>query len=261
MDGVRAASSDIVVIRDLELSFYTRRRRIDVLRGVGLIIAQGERVALTGPSGAGKSTLLYCIAGLLRPQRGTISIGGHDLLALQDGARAAHRLHHVGIVYQAFHLLGALTAVDNVALPLRLAGLSRAAASERAKDLLDRVGLADRRHHRPAQLSGGEQQRVAVARAIANDPEILLADEPTGSLDAEAAATVLDLLHEEGSRRTLVLATHSPDIASGLDRIVRLDGGMLAPQTGVVAGDGHPHGITPAGAQTPASSAHSGVIT
>lgn len=214
-----------IVIRGLDLSFLTGRRRIDVLRDVDLAIAPGERLALTGPSGAGKSSLLYCIAGLLRPQSGLISSDGVDLVALNDSARAAYRLHRIGIVYQSFHLLGALTALDNVALPLRLAGLSRADASTRAMALLDRVGLVDRQDHRPAQLSGGEQQRVAVARAVANDPDILLADEPTGSLDDEAAAMVLDLLHQEGSGRTLIVATHNSDIARRLDRVVRLERG------------------------------------
>ncbi len=236
--GVTATSAACrVEARGVEVSFSTGRRRVDVLRGLDLVVEPGERVALVGPSGAGKSTFLYCLAGLVRPQSGSITIDGLDLGAFDDERLADVRLRRIGIVYQAFHLLAALNALDNVALPLRLAGWSRKAARERARELLERVGLADRADHRPAQLSGGEQQRVAVARAIANEPGLILADEPTGSLDPEVGEVILDLLLEEARGRTVVLVTHQPAVAARLDRIVRIRGGRVVDHDdGVEAG-------------------------
>jgi putative ABC transport system ATP-binding protein len=216
-----------VEARGVQVSFSTGRRRVDVLRGLDLVIGPGERVALIGPSGVGKSTFLYCVAGLVRPQAGAIVLDGVDLGALDDATLADLRLRRIGIVYQAFHLLAALSALDNVALPLRLAGWGRTAARERARELLERVGLGDRADHRPAQLSGGEQQRVAVARAVANDPGLILADEPTGSLDPEVGDAVLDLLLEEARGRTVVVVTHQPAVAARLGRIVGIRGGRV----------------------------------
>ena len=229
----------LIQVRDLHLSFHARRRRVDVLKGLSFTIESGERVALVGTSGAGKSSLLYCLAGLLRPSSGTILQDGVDLDGLSEVERARHRLHDVGIVYQAFHLLQGLDALANVALPMRLAGSSSKAAEVRAHDLLAQVGLEDRAHHRPNQLSGGEQQRVAVARAVANGPKVLLADEPTGNLDDESAGEVLALLTGPGlGPTTVVIATHDPRVATLLDRQIRLVNGRLAAQ-----GDGSAAGV------------------
>ncbi len=216
-----------VQVRGLEVSFYTGRRRIDVLQSIDLSVAPGERIALIGPSGSGKSTFLYSLAGLVRPQAGSVEVDGLDLSTCTEGMLAAFRLWRVGIVYQSFHLFSGLSALDNVALPLRLAGRSKSAARARAQRLLDAVGLAHRASHRPAQLSGGEQQRVAVARAMANEPGLVLADEPTGSLDQEVGVSVLNLLLDQSRGRTVVLATHQPDVAARLDRVVAIRGGRL----------------------------------
>lgn len=221
-----------VEARGVEVSFSTGRRRVDVLRGLDLVVEPGERVALVGPSGVGKSTFLYCLAGLVRPQTGSIAIDGIDLGARTDEELADVRLRRIGIIYQAFHLLAALSALDNVALPLRLAGWSRAAARDRARTLLERVGLADRADHRPAQLSGGEQQRVAIARALANDPPIVLADEPTGNLDSSTGRHIMDLLLgiHRSRHTTLVLVTHDAELAALADvQLTLRDGRPVAP--------------------------------
>jgi predicted ABC-type transport system involved in lysophospholipase L1 biosynthesis ATPase subunit len=223
-----AVAGVAVSAEDLQLSFFTGRQRVDVLHGASLWVEPGERIALMGPSGAGKSSLLYCLAGLLQPQAGTVRVDGLDLVGLSEGELAAYRLGIVGIVYQGFHLIGALDATANVALPMILAGTRRRVATARALDLLDQVGLAARSGHRPAQLSGGEQQRVAIARALANEPRLLLADEPTGNLDAESTEQVLDLLAAvTDRRRTLVVATHDEQVAARLGRVVRLEAGSL----------------------------------
>lgn len=219
-------TSVLARVQDLELSFLTGRRRIDVLRGITVDIAPGQQMALTGPSGSGKSSLLYCLAGLLGPTSGQVHIAGVNMGAASEAERAHIRLHRIGIVYQAFHLLGSLTAAENVALPLRLAGSTRTAARREAEAILGRIGMSERATHRPAQLSGGEQQRVAVARAVANDPDLLLADEPTGSLDQESSAMVMDLLRSEAHDRALILATHQPELAASMDWVIRLESGV-----------------------------------
>jgi len=203
---------------------------IEALAAVDLDIADREWVAVIGPSGSGKSTLLNLIGGLDRPDSGSLVVGGLDLAALQSDELARHRRKTVGIVFQAFRLLAHLTALENVALPLLFAGGSRLDAERRAADLLDEVGLGGRIQHRPAELSAGEQQRVATARALVNDPRVLLADEPTGNLDADSAAGVLDLLAELRRDRglALVVATHDGQVAGRADRIVRLRAGKVA---------------------------------
>jgi putative ABC transport system ATP-binding protein len=206
-----------------------------VLRGVDLDVAAGEAVAVLGRSGSGKSTLLNLIAGIDDADAGAITTCGVDVVHADEGARAALRARRLGFVFQAFHLLPTLTVAENVALPLELAGAPRAATRARARDLLAQVGLADRADAWPDVLSGGEQQRVAVARALAPQPALLLCDEPTGNLDDAAAAAVLDLLH--GLRRAhgaaLIVVTHSAAAAAACDRRLRLDGGVLR-----AAGDG-----------------------
>jgi ABC-type antimicrobial peptide transport system, ATPase component len=217
-----------VDLADVKLSLFTGRDRVDVLRGISLHIRPGDSVALMGPSGAGKSSLLYSIAGLLRIQSGRIRVDGNDLSEMPDRELAQYRRSTLGLIYQGFHLVGALDAGANVALPMVLGGMSRSVARQRAEELLEHVGLADRISHRPHQLSGGEQQRVAIARALANRPRLLLADEPTGNLDSETAGQVLDLLISlNTSGRTLVVATHNDAVAERLGRTVALTSGRL----------------------------------
>jgi len=202
---------------------------LQVLRGASLSVARGEVVALVGPSGAGKSTLLH-IAGLLeRPDQGRVVIGGEDCGMLGDDARTAMRRARLGFVYQYHHLLPEFSALENIVLPQMIAGTKKAAATQRARELLASLGLADRAEHRPGQLSGGEQQRVAIARAIANRPAMLLADEPTGNLDPDTADGVFGGLVQLARDNGLaaVIVTHNPALAARMDRIVRLDHGML----------------------------------
>jgi len=205
-------------------------RKLEVLRGVDLTVREGEITALVAPSGAGKSTLLQ-IAGLLdTPSGGSVAVGGRDLTGADDAARTGARRRLIGFVYQFHHLLPEFTAEENVAIPQLAAGRNRAEAHARAKELLDRVGLTERAGHRPAELSGGEQQRVAICRALANDPKVLLADEPTGNLDPETSARVFDMLLEaaRGAGLAALIATHNHQLAERMDRIVRLDRGRCA---------------------------------
>ncbi|GBD42482.1 putative ABC transporter ATP-binding protein [bacterium HR39] len=190
-------------------------------------LREGERVAVVGRSGAGKSTLLAVIAGIEPARRGRVVVDGHDLVAMDEDARAIFRRRHVGILFQAFHLVPSMTAEENVALVLELEG--RRDALERARTLLDEVGLAHRLRHYPHQLSGGEQQRVALARALALEPPLLLADEPTGNLDTETGERVMDLLFGLARRRGsgLVLVTHDAELAARCDRVLRMEAGRI----------------------------------
>jgi lipoprotein-releasing system ATP-binding protein len=220
----------------LELAGVTRAfedagGRLEVLKGVDLRVSGGEIIALVGPSGSGKSTLLH-IAGLLeRADGGTIHLAGHDASTANDAERTRLRREHLGFVYQFHHLLPEFSALENIVLPMMMAGTPRAEAEERAGELLDRVGLSARARHRPAQLSGGEQQRVAIARALANAPALLLADEPTGNLDPGTAEQVFRVLLEvvKGTGRAALIATHNPDLAARMDRTVTLSDGRLVP--------------------------------
>jgi putative ABC transport system ATP-binding protein len=208
---------------------------VAALRGVCAEVRAGEFVAVTGPSGCGKSTLLHLVAGLDTPTSGTILVNDTDIGRLDEDARTAFRGRHVGVVFQSFNLLDILTAEENVALPLALAGVPKGSAHRKAREALARVGLGARAAHRPAEMSGGEQQRVAVARAIVADPLLILADEPTGNLDAENGLAVFDLLRNlaEGSR-TVVMVTHDAGLAARADRVVRLaDGRGVGPQPAV----------------------------
>jgi ABC-type lipoprotein export system ATPase subunit len=215
---------------------------------VSLTIAAGEAVAVLGPSGSGKSTLMHLIGGLERPSAGTVRVAGVDLAQLDGAEAAAYRGQHVGFVFQQFHLQPHLTALENVELPLRLAGLGPTERRQRASELLERVGLADRMQHRPGQLSGGQQQRVSIARALANRPQLLLADEPTGNLDTATGTEVLALFdrlrREDGL--TLVLVTHDAEVATRLDRIVRMrDGKIIADERRPESGEAQRGTIVP----------------
>lgn len=204
---------------------------VRVLHDLDLTLAAGEAVALVAPSGAGKSTLLH-IAGLLdSADAGRVLIAGREATGLPDAARTALRRTEIGFVYQFHHLLPEFTALENVILPQLAAGTARSAANARARDLLDRVGVAPRADHRPAELSGGEQQRTAFCRALANGPRLLLADEPTGNLDPATADQVFEVLMAlvRDSGLSALIATHNLDIAARMDRIVRLEGGRLLP--------------------------------
>lgn len=201
---------------------------LTILSEVDLAIAAGETVAIVGASGAGKSTLLALLAGLDEPTRGCVRLNGVDLTALDEDGRAAVRAQHVGFVFQSFHLLPSLTAIENVMLPLELAGKADARAT--AAEVLAQVSLASRRDHYPRQLSGGEQQRVAIARAFVTRPAVLFADEPTGNLDAVTGQRIIELLFElnRASRTTLIVVTHDQAIAQRCGRVIRLDAGKVA---------------------------------
>ena len=206
---------------------------VNVLRGIDLTVKAGEVVALVAPSGAGKSTLLH-IAGLLdTPDAGTVSLNGQDMTKLSDRKRTAARRGEVGFVYQFHHLLPEFTAEENIVLPQLANAVSEATAKARAVDLLGRVGVAERAAHRPAALSGGEQQRVAFCRALANEPALLLADEPTGNLDPGTSDRVFDALMElvRGTGLSALIATHNLELAARMDRMVRLEAGQLVAAT------------------------------
>ncbi|HEY1381163.1 MAG TPA: ABC transporter ATP-binding protein [Gemmataceae bacterium] len=205
------------------------RRAVEAVRGVSLRVAAGEFVAIMGPSGSGKSTLLHLLGALDTPTTGRVLFRGADLQTLSDRRRSLLRRERIGFVFQAFNLLPTLTAAENVALPLLLAGLRRAAAAKRSEAALDRVGLADRAGHFPEELSGGETQRVAVARALVTEPEAVLCDEPTGNLDSANSREVLALLRglPEDGRRAVVMVTHDDAAAAVGDRVVHIRDGLI----------------------------------
>ena len=216
-------------LNDVKKTFRQGARSLDVLSGIDISIEKGEMVALVGPSGSGKSTLLH-IAGLLEgPDSGEIEIDGRTTLGLPDDELTALRSQTIGFVYQYHHLLPEFSALENVVLPQMIAGQSRREAAKRGLELLTVVGLSERAQHRPAELSGGEQQRVAIVRALANRPSVLLADEPTGNLDPHTADDVFDLLINvvRSARLAAVVATHNYDIARRMDRILRLEEGGI----------------------------------
>jgi putative ABC transport system ATP-binding protein len=219
--------ANAIELRDVQLSLGRGPARVHILKGISLNIAKGEAVGLVGPSGSGKSTLLMTMAGLERPDSGSVKVDGQELGPLDEDQLAQFRGARIGIVFQSFHLIPTMTALENVAVPLELAGT--ADPFGRAEDELHLVGLGDRLGHYPAQLSGGEQQRVALARAMAPDPAILVADEPTGNLDEETGRSIVDLIFRLKRERgaTLVLVTHDPGLAALCDRQVRLRSGMI----------------------------------
>jgi putative ABC transport system ATP-binding protein len=225
--------ADAITLCGINLSLGRGASRVHILKDIDLHIGSGEAIGLIGPSGSGKSTLLMVMAGLERPDAGSVTVAGADLGTLGEDALARFRGRHVGIVFQSFHLIPTMTAIENVAVPLELAGI--ADATKRAARELAAVGLAERATHYPAELSGGEQQRVALARALAPDPAILFADEPTGNLDEATGAEIIELLFAGHAERgtTLVLVTHDPLLAGRCDRVVRMRSGRIdavAPQ-------------------------------
>jgi putative ABC transport system ATP-binding protein len=217
----------VIEIKDLSLSYGLEHGQLAVLSGVDLEVDDGETLAIVGPSGSGKTTLLLLLAGLEQAQTGSIRLDGVDLAGLDSDGLADLRRDRLGIVFQSFHLVPSLTALGNVSLPLEIA--ERGDAGVRAAAMLERVGLAERAHHYPMQLSGGEQQRVAIARALVHQPRLLLADEPTGNLDLDTGARVIELLFElnAASGSTLVLVTHDEQIARRCGRVLRLHAGKL----------------------------------
>jgi putative ABC transport system ATP-binding protein len=220
----------VIALDDVSLTLATRAGPVEVLKHVSLSVGAQESVAIVGPSGSGKTSLLMVMAGLEQATSGSVRVAGHELAGLGEDALALVRGANIGIVFQSFHLVPTMTALENVALPLELAG--RHDAFDAARALLDEVGLSHRTDHFPAQLSGGEQQRVAVARALSAGPQILLADEPTGNLDGKTGEHVIDLLFDLQRRRhaTLVLVTHEMRLADRCGRIVRMADGRVAPE-------------------------------
>jgi putative ABC transport system ATP-binding protein len=215
-------------VHGLRKTYDARSAPVRALRGVYLRVGSGEFVALTGPSGSGKSTLLHLVAGLETADEGTIAIAGVALDGMSAAALARMRRGHIGLVFQFFNLVEHMTALENVALPALVAGSGPAAATDRARDLLDRLGLLDKSGELPASLSGGQRQRVAIARALANRPTLLLADEPTGALDSAGTADVLELfgrINAEG--QTILVVTHSPEVAAAASRRVQLRDGRI----------------------------------
>ena len=222
-------SNEVLSLKSVKRTFTQGKNKLNVLRGSDLTLSEGEVVALVGPSGSGKSTLLH-IAGLLeKPDSGTVSICGEPCSDMDDDNRTRVRRHSLGFVYQCHHLLPEFTALENISIPQIIAGTSKKESRIRAAELLEWLGLSERSTHRPARLSGGEQQRVAIGRALSNAPKLLLADEPTGNLDPNTAAEVFDVLMRlaRGSGLTALIATHNPQLASRMDRIITLDDGYF----------------------------------
>ncbi len=221
--------STLVAIRDVHKEYKRGTERIDVLQGVNVEIARGEFLALMGPSGSGKTTLLNLLGGLDRPTRGSIDVDGVEIARLSEGALSKWRARHVGFIFQLYNLLPVLTAERNVELPLLLTKLSRAERRRRVATALGVVGLGDRARHFPRQLSGGQEQRVGIARAIVTDPTLLLCDEPTGDLDRKSGDEVLDLLQalNRDHGKTIVMVTHDPHAAERATRLVHLEKGEL----------------------------------
>ncbi|NKB48034.1 MAG: ATP-binding cassette domain-containing protein [Alphaproteobacteria bacterium] len=225
-DGATAAKP-IVELSDVHLHLASAGGKVNILRGLDLSVNAGETIGVVGPSGSGKSTMMMVIAGLERPTSGTVRVAGSELATLNEDALALFRRRSVGIVFQAFHLVPTMSAVENVAVPLEFARIDD--AFERARASLETVGLGDRLTHYPSQLSGGEQQRVAIARAFATEPNLLLADEPTGNLDGDTGTQVIDILFERAARfgTTLLLITHDRGLAQRCSRVVQLRDGRI----------------------------------
>ena len=213
---------------DLKKYYGSGDTLVKALDGIDLSVEQGEFVSIVGTSGSGKSTLLHMLGGLDRPTSGTVMVEGKDISGLKDEELTIFRRRKIGFVFQTYNLIARSTALSNVELPMLYAGVSKAERTERAKELLKMVGMEERMDHKSDELSGGQKQRVAIARAVANNPSVILADEPTGSLDSKTGRIIMDIfhrLHEEG--KTIVFITHSPELAKETERIVTLSDGMI----------------------------------
>lgn len=226
----KEVSTQVIVTRGLEKSYVMGRGEVMALSGVDLEVAHGEMVAVMGVSGAGKTTLLHLLGALDRPTKGEVILEGKNLSDCSEIELARLRNQHVGFVFQFHHLLPEFSGLENVMIPGLLRGTRKKEVEEQAKELLSRMGLADRWSHRPGELSGGEQQRVAIARALINNPSIVLADEPTGNLDSSTAETIFELLREinERSRQTILVATHNASMAEKMDRVIAVVDGKIA---------------------------------
>ena len=217
-----------LMVRGLRKTYDVETSPVRALRGLDLTVEAGEFVALMGPSGSGKSTLLHAVAGLELPDEGSIRVAGEEITGLSEDRLARVRRRHVGLVFQFFELLEGMTVLENVALAALVAGESRRTADSRARDLLDLLGLLDKSRAAPASLSGGQRQRLAIARALANRPTLLLADEPTGALDSDGAHEVLGLFRRlHGLGQSILMVTHSPEVAAGAQRVVRMRDGVV----------------------------------
>lgn len=225
-------NQNIIQVEDVHHTLSQGGRELQILRGLTFSVEAGEWVALTGPSGSGKSTLLGILAGMDRPNRGKVRVCGMEITALREGELAHFRNEKIGVVFQSFHLISTLTAQENVEAPLYISSNKRQAATL-ARQMLDQVGLSDRRHHLPHQLSGGEQQRVAIARALVNGPAVLFADEPTGNLDSATSKQVLGLIRllHQHMGLTVMMVTHDPQVAAYADRRLHMVDGQLVPTT------------------------------
>ena len=224
----RHDGDDILVAEGVTKTYRTGAGSVEALKGLELRIKRGEFLAVMGPSGSGKTTLLNCLSGLDEIDSGRVVVEGLDIHGLTDAKRTRHRAERMGFIFQAFNLIPVFTAAENVELPLLLAGTAPSESRRRAEETLERVGLGARKLHRPNELSGGEQQRVTIARALAGHPAIVWADEPTGNLDSETAASVVELLselHSEGL--TLVLVTHEPGIGASAEKLIRMRDGVI----------------------------------
>lgn len=219
----------VVVVRDVCKTFMRGQNAVEVLRGINVELPAGDYLALMGPSGSGKTTLLNLIAGLDRATSGTVTVCGQNLGTSSEGALAQWRSRHIGFIFQLYNLIPVLTAYENVELPLTLTSLSRRQRHDHVKAALEVVGLADRMDHYPRQLSGGQEQRVSIARAIVTDPTLIVADEPTGDLDARSAAEILELMHRMNTEfgKTIVMVTHDPNAAARAKRTLHLEKGIL----------------------------------
>ena len=219
---------DILVARGVKKVYRTGAESVEALRELDLVVARGEFIAVMGPSGSGKTTLLNCLSGLDEIDGGSVTVEGEDIHTMSDSKRSRHRASKMGFIFQSFNLIPVFTAAENVELPLLLAGTAPSEARRRAEETLERVGLGHRKGHRPNELSGGEQQRVTIARALAGEPAIVWADEPTGNLDSETAESIMGLLGELNAEGlTLVLVTHDPAIGATAERLIKMRDGAI----------------------------------
>ena len=239
--GTAKRGGVVIECRKVRKTYETGKVSVEALRGVDLRVRRGEVVAVMGPSGCGKTTLLNCLSGLDDVSTGNVRIEGKEIARMDDNQRSDFRAMRMGFVFQNYNLMPVLTAIENIELPLLLTGASRAEARKRAHESLKVMGLEGRETHRPAELSGGEQQRVAIARSIVNSPAILWADEPTGNLDTQTALKVIELLLQVNARtgQTVVMVTHDPNVGKRSHRILRMDSGvMVAEEPGELAAAG-----------------------